>query len=110
MKKVFLLLTVFTSFAFSKCYYASCHWQIQSGKAQVEATINSGFSAIENNLAEFIKELRKQDALLKKEKEVLSEYVGILANKAKQEKEIIFLMEKYNKLLSNKISERSLND
>lgn len=107
MKKI-LLLVLFINVAFSKCYFLTCGHQIQGGKAKVEATINSGFSSIENNLTEFIKELRKQDSLLKKEKEMLNKYVGILAQKRKQEKEIIFLMEKYNKLLSNKISERSL--
>ena len=108
MKKILFLLVAVANLSYGACVFASCSPLIIAESAKATAIIEEGFTKINDNTMEFLLELKKQKALLDKENELLTEYSSVLANKLKQEKEIIFLLEKYNKLLGNKIDQRSI--
>ena len=111
MKRLlFALLAVLAvaNFSYGYCVFVTWSPLIIQENTKVTAIIEKGFATINENTMEFLLELKKQKALLEKENELLTEYSSVLANKLKQEKEIVFLMEKYNKLLGNKIDQRSI--
>lgn len=108
MKRILLLLFAVASLSYGKCYFVTCSPLIVKESAKVTAKVEKGFETINKNTKEFLLELKKQRALLEKENELLTQYSSVLANKLRQEKEIVFLLEKYNKLLGNKIVQRSI--
>ncbi len=108
MKKILFFLIAIANFSYGYCVFVTCSPLIIAESAKTTAIVEKGFTTINKNTMEFLLELKKQKALLEKENELLAEYSSVLANKLRQEKEIVFLLEKYNKLLGNKIDQRSI--
>ncbi|EAJ8747106.1 hypothetical protein ACOTVD_09055 [Campylobacter jejuni] len=107
LKKVIyvaFLICILAEQSFAHCYYLSCRGQVESGKTSSEAAITNAYEKLHASMDQLKEEYKKQLKELKQQNKLLEEHKALAKKDLLVTKQIIFLLNKYNKLQNNKNS------
>lgn len=106
--KIFLSISICTSFAFAKCYYIPCDSNIQSAKSSSKNQISLSFNEVKNKLKLLEQAYQEELNELKSSNELLRKQIAIKKQTLLETKELIFLLKQNNHLKANSIEKESI--
>lgn len=108
--KIFTLLIVIMfaseahAFLRKKCYKLPCYSNINAGQSSSEEEISRAYEELYSKMDKMKEKYKEQLEKLKEQNKLLENYKKILSHSSFQDKKIVFLLQKFNKLQGNKNS------
>ncbi|CAD7289540.1 hypothetical protein LMG7974_01617 [Campylobacter majalis] len=99
MKHIFLSLAL-CSFIFAKCYYIPCDGNVNMAEQQTKAKLQPEFEGVMSELKILKEKYGLNLKAYEKSNELLREQIALTKEKALKNKELVFLLRKFNQSLS----------
>lgn len=113
MKKIIFFAFLFlisANSSYGKCHYASCSWQVSSGKNSTKSSLKKDFERVKNELKILEDKYKIYLSSIKKNNISLDKKINILKRKAIKNKEIFFILSQNVNLQSIQNNKVFLNE
>lgn len=104
----FILLSFFSTSLYAKCYYVPCNPNISLAKSSTQSSINAKFEEVMRELELLKQNYENHLSLLKNNNEKLNIQIALMKKRLLKNKELLFLMKKFNNIENNHISQEAL--
>ncbi|QKG30251.1 hypothetical protein [Campylobacter sp. RM16187] len=108
--RYFIFACIFSSFAFAKCYYIPCDGNVNATEQQTKMALKPEFENVISELKILKEKYETNLKTYEKSNQLLSDQIALAKEKALRNKEIIFLLTKFNQSLSTSINIDAITD